>query len=80
MRAEVRGGNIIVSPPLLTSGCSCLSSRWRGGALQHGPAPPGLGLHQPHRHHAEQSGGVGGPPSSTLRGAAQGVAGSVRDT
>ena len=60
------------------SGCAGLSSRWRGGALQHGAPPPGLGLHQPLRLHPEQGGGVGRPSAPTLRGAAPGGEGEIR--
>ena len=67
-------------PHCIHSGSSCVSPRWRGGPLQHGASPPGLGLHQPVRHHRGEGGGVGGPPPPTLRGAAQGGEGEVRHT
>ena len=55
------------TPPLcIHSGSSCVSPRWRGGPLQHGASPPGLGLHRPLRDHREQDRGVGGPSPSPL--------------
>jgi len=57
--------------PIL-SGCSSLSSCRGGGTVQHGGPPPHLGLHQPHRDHGQQAGGVGGPFASTLCSSSKG--------
>ena len=80
MAAKEVSQSMTVSQLVLSSGRPSLPSRWGGGAVQHGAPPPGLGLHQPLRHHREQGRGVGGPPPPTLRGAAPGVEGQLRDT
>ena len=49
-----------------------VSTCWRSGTVQHGGPSPDLGLHQPHRNHQQQGGGVGRPLASTFCSSSKG--------